>query len=982
MTDTGSSKKRFAGLAVLGSLPVVGLGVWWGTVAEDRVLTVVLSVSYLALLAMGGFFRDVWRELRQRWTGRVADRTDQAVRMRLSRYARRYRRVLAASLRYVDLRGLAVVGFYTPELDEVYVDVSLMYQAPDRVPAGLLTDDTGTGRLKLGTLIGEPKPVVLAVLGAPGSGKTTLLRHTARHLCRSRRGRRPIPVLLFLRDHAAAIVANPQVALSELIGRQVKQYGIDGAAGWFELQLSSGRCVVQLDGFDEVADQRDRTEVARWVERQCTRYARNDFVITSRPQGYRSARVEGAVVLQVRPFTDEQVDAFVRAWYLAVESRASAGDGRAAAKARSLDLLDRLKRSPELYELTVNPLLLTMIANVHRESGALPGSRAELYGEICRVVLRTRQEAKDLPVLGADVKESLLQRLAFDMMQRRSRDVSRDGLLSALRRRGPQRTEALTAEDLLADLTSNGLLIEREPDAYSFAHQTLQEYLAAEHVRTERLERVLVENVTEPWWRETTLLYAARTPADAIVRACLESTDSAALLLAVDCAEQGTGLSQDLHAQVEQWLEAAHSSTAPPDLRKQVAGSLVTRELRGRIRIGDTAAVCRSPVSVSTYSLYRDFPGGGISTTQPASGLGAKDATGLVRWVNKATTGGPSYRLPSFDEVETPSVRAMIREAGIGSLWITGEDGPELWTYRRGGDPYEIDAETVRRRVDADLRRPELPQTRLMLLWLALAISKADGGYARKLLGRIHSGNGFAAPVTRLDEALGLQVYPGNLLHAGKSALGEFDWVTDDIQAVRRGGEPIGYDEAVHLMSTVESQLVGGGGFHPHSWTDSALRKDPVGILERLREMIGTVLGQAVEQVRREAHQTVEAAPDFPTAFLAQVPEQTEFQYLIPPGVLREKIDEVCAAASSSEPGTWRHEVTGTVREFGEGLPARTEVPRETFTATRLAALCLAGEPSLSAHQAMFWEIVAGLTALEQSQENGLLSGAIVLAVG
>ncbi|MFE0028396.1 NACHT domain-containing protein [Amycolatopsis sp. NPDC059021] len=981
MTDTGSSKKRVAGLAVLGSLPVVGLGVWWGTVAEDRVLTVVLSVCYLALLAMGGFFRDVWRELRQRWTGRVADRTDQAVRMRLSRYARRYRRVLAASLRYVDLRGLAVVGFYTPELDEVYVDVSLMYQAPDRVPAGLLTDDSGTGRLKLGTLIGQPKPVVLAVLGAPGSGKTTLLRHTARHLCRSRRGRRPIPVLLFLRDHATAIVANPQVALSELIGRQVKQYGIDGAAGWFELQLSSGRCVVLLDGFDEVADQRDRTEVARWVERQCTRYARNDFVITSRPQGYRSARIEGAVVLQVRPFTDEQVDAFVRAWYLAVESQASAGDGRAAAKARSADLLDRLKRSPELYELTVNPLLLTMIANVHRESGALPGSRAELYGEICRVVLRTRQEAKDLPVLGAEIKEPLLRRLAFDMMREHTRDVSREDLLAALRRRGRQRTEAPTAEDLLADLASNGLLIERESEIFTFAHQTLQEYLASEHIRIEQLEHVLVENVTEPWWRETTLLYAARTSADKIVRACLESDNSTALILALDCAKQGVGLSEKVQEQVDRLLDRAYSPATEPELHKQLVGALLTRELRGRIRLGDTVAICRSPLNERAVALYRVESIAAIEATRPAAGLGAKDAAGLVAWANEVTSGGPSYRLPSFEEVETPPVRAMIREAGIGSLWITGEDGPELWTFRRGGDPYEIDAETVRRRVDADLRRPELPQTRLMLLWLALAISKADGGYAGKLLGKIHSGNGLAPPATRLDKALGLDDFPRNLLYEGKSSLGEFDWVADDIQAARRGGAPIGYDEAVNIMSTVESLLLGVDDLP--TWDASALQEDPVGILPRFRQMTGTVLGQAVEQVRREARQTVEAAPDFPTAFLAQIPEQTEFQYLIPPGVLREKIDDLCAAALRPEPGTWLHAVTGTVREFGKALASmHTEIPRETFTAVRLAALCLAGEPSFSAHQATLWEIVAGLTALEQSQENGLLSGAIVLAVG
>jgi predicted NACHT family NTPase len=58
------------------------------------------------------------------------------------------------------------------------------------------------------------------------------------------------------------------------------------------------------------------------------------------------------------------------------------------------DLLRRLDGAPGLYALTVNPLLLTMIAIVHRYCGALPGSRADLYGQICQAMLWQRQEAR------------------------------------------------------------------------------------------------------------------------------------------------------------------------------------------------------------------------------------------------------------------------------------------------------------------------------------------------------------------------------------------------------------------------------------------------------------------------------------------------------------------------------------------------------------------------------------------------------------
>ena len=51
--------------------------------------------------------------------------------------------------------------------------------------------------------------------------------------------------------------------------------------GWFETQLVNGRCVVLLDGLDEVADRRLRMRVVEWVERQMSVYGKNRFVVTS-----------------------------------------------------------------------------------------------------------------------------------------------------------------------------------------------------------------------------------------------------------------------------------------------------------------------------------------------------------------------------------------------------------------------------------------------------------------------------------------------------------------------------------------------------------------------------------------------------------------------------------------------------------------------------------------------------------------------------
>lgn len=211
--------------------------------------------------------------------------------------------------------------------------------------------------------------------------------------------------------------------------------------------------------------QEDRTSVAGWVERQMHQYPANDYVITSRPHGYRSGN-RGATVLQVRGFITAQTTRFIQGWYLAAERHGTGTDDEdVAQRARSAadDLLKRLDGTPALYDLAANPLLLTMIANVHRYRGALPGSRVERYDEICQVMLWRRQVSKKLDMqLAGGKKEALLRALGYTMMQRRIRDLPRADVCAEISPHLRRLPGAVTAEDFLADVVSNGLLLERE----------------------------------------------------------------------------------------------------------------------------------------------------------------------------------------------------------------------------------------------------------------------------------------------------------------------------------------------------------------------------------------------------------------------------------------------------------------------------------------------------------------------------------------
>ena len=80
---------------------------------------------------------------------------------------------------------------------------------------------------------------------------------------------------------------------------------------WIERLLRKGKCVVLLDGLDEIADPDARKVVAAWVEQQMAQYGPNRFIITSRPFGYRSNPLSGVTVLEIQPFTGDQVQKFV-----------------------------------------------------------------------------------------------------------------------------------------------------------------------------------------------------------------------------------------------------------------------------------------------------------------------------------------------------------------------------------------------------------------------------------------------------------------------------------------------------------------------------------------------------------------------------------------------------------------------------------------------------------------------------------------------
>ncbi|GAA3341568.1 hypothetical protein GCM10020358_33440 [Amorphoplanes nipponensis] len=721
---------------VLGLLVVVAapwIAVWTSRLRERPGLALLLALAWLAVVVVGWLFWKVAAESLHRHLGLWSTSVDRFIDQHLSRYGKVYGQWVMDSRRFLDAKGLATVGTFSPEMDEVFVDVGLTARAPRQVPPDLLgTAPVDSARRRsIWDFLHQDEPVVLAAIGAPGSGKTTLLNHVARSTARTAPDRRrPIPVLLQLRDHARAVAAEPGMSLPELIRRALPRLVVAEPAGWWENRLTRGKCVVLLDGLDEVANAAERRDIVAWVNQQIAVYPRNDFVVTSRPHGYRDAFVESATTLQVLSFTPDQVRRFLHGWYLAVERRATGTTGREVemlAQEAADDLLDRLAASPALYDLTINPLLLTMIANVHRFRRSLPNSRADLYGEVCQVMLWRRQEAKRLDLnLPGISKERLLAWLAYEMMRSGTRDMSRRQLVDGIRPRLKRVSADVTPEDFINDVGSNGLLVERERELYAFAHLTFQEYLAARYLQEHGLERVLIEAVDDPWWRETTLLYLAGADADPIVRAALRSGTPTALSLAFECAEIGAELAPELRQRLTEVLAEGFDPAASVESRRLVAGVLASRYLRRLVPTPAGTRVCPDPITADLYWMFRKDTGvpapdgrPAVRQNAPVRGVWSTDAAGFVRWINALTTANGSgthqgagllYRLPTAEELDMlaagPGPAAQILQSRAQRVWNTtdGVSAPTVWTLAGRPAANVVPTDELLTAVVADLR--------------------------------------------------------------------------------------------------------------------------------------------------------------------------------------------------------------------------------------------------------------------------------------
>ncbi|NET37483.1 MAG: NACHT domain-containing protein, partial [Cyanothece sp. SIO1E1] len=252
------------------------------------------------------------------WVIAQLDRLPAKVRWLTSGFEERYRQSLVDKYGELATEGFRI-GLPVLNLEDVFVPLRVVTEIPEKIPGAMVSLQVGARSQGIWEFLKQSPRISayrrLAVIGPPGSGKTTLLKYLTLSYAQTgyRKYQAPklIPVLLYLRDIRHQILGERVLNLSELIANQIQSLPtprpLKPSPNWISEQLKNGTCLVMLDGLDEVADESQRLAASQWVNQQMKTYGRARFILTSRPDGYRSAPVERVgTVLEVLPFTSSQ----------------------------------------------------------------------------------------------------------------------------------------------------------------------------------------------------------------------------------------------------------------------------------------------------------------------------------------------------------------------------------------------------------------------------------------------------------------------------------------------------------------------------------------------------------------------------------------------------------------------------------------------------------------------------------------------------
>lgn len=417
-------------------------------------------------------------------------------------------------------------------VDQLYVDVWLLNRSPRTFqvsPNKLLeTFDLRNDRLGLGDRIKRNPGFEVAnansklvILGKPGAGKTTFLKHLAVDWCKGQFQSDFIAVVIELRR-----IRNEKWDLLDAIDKEL------GLANQQQVEalLKAGKLLVLMDGLDEVPTSELRQVVQSQLRQIAEDYPNNRFILTCRTQIITSIPV-GFISVEVADFDEKQVEEFVYNWFT------TSGSSDLEARQQWETFECAVGRNPALKELTVTPVLLSLMCLVLQDEGEMPSQVNWLYEKGIKLLLSRWNAEKQIE--GWEVGSEIYRELSVER---------REALLIEIAARkfeNPENFVLFNQKEIAAQIThflqladsiegvrvlkaieaQHGLLIERADELWSFSHLTFQEHFTLRWLTQLSAEQLSEKIANWQWQERVRQLVKSQQPADRLVRLIKQAVD-------------------------------------------------------------------------------------------------------------------------------------------------------------------------------------------------------------------------------------------------------------------------------------------------------------------------------------------------------------------------------------------------------------------------------------------------------------------------
>ena len=318
------------------------------------------------------------------------------------------------------------------------------------------------------------KPRVVLIEGQPGMGKTTYCQKLAYDW--SVAGIPPeasfpkVEILLLLkcRDMKTANI-------EEAVNDQLLPHDADKKEkeNFFEfIRRNQSKILLVLDGLDELRDNLSKG-ILPLIKGKV--FSNTYLMLTARHEAGTEVRRYCDSLLDIVGYTKQDAESYIEKYF-------SNHKNPSLAK----KMIKKLNRSPQLRELTTNPLNTALMCLVCEDSeGKFPANRSKLYDELVSCALRRYCAKKEVclqndddPVEAFADQISLLGKMALEALLSDQAYFTGDELKC-------QSTQFLEFGFLSREASVSKI---RPNPSYSFTHKTFQEYFAAHHLAHQLLK--------------------------------------------------------------------------------------------------------------------------------------------------------------------------------------------------------------------------------------------------------------------------------------------------------------------------------------------------------------------------------------------------------------------------------------------------------------------------------------------------------------